>query len=151
VGIHAFGGSGITIGSFTTIGDFATLQVSGVIREPGSHIRIGEHSSVGIRNFLHGGGGISIGNNCLLGPNVSIFSENHGFRNISKLIRDQQAERAEVVIGDNVWVGANSVILAGVAIGDGAVIAAGSVVTKHVDSNEVFGGVPAKKIGHRGE
>ena len=56
---------------------------------------------------------------------------------------------APVVLRDHVWIGANAVILKGVEIGRGAVVAAGAVVTKNIPPNEIWGGVPAKKIGER--
>ena len=56
---------------------------------------------------------------------------------------------APIVIGDHVWVGANAVILKSVQISLGGVVAAGAVVTKSIPPNEIWGGVPAKKIGER--
>ena len=64
-------------------------------------------------------------------------------------MRDQETETAPIKIGQNVLVGGNSVVLKGVQIGDGAVIGVGSVVTKSVPSNEIWGGVPARKIMDR--
>ena len=54
-----------------------------------------------------------------------------------------------IEIADNVWIGANAVILRGVTIGQGAVVAAGAVVTKKIPPNEIWGGLPARKIGER--
>ena len=64
------------------------------------------------------------------------------------MIPEQRAnlEPAPIHIGKNVWIGANSMVLPGVTIGDGAVIAAGAIVTKDVPANTIFGGIPAKKI-----
>jgi acetyltransferase-like isoleucine patch superfamily enzyme len=64
-------------------------------------------------------------------------------------MRDQPAEIAPIRIGRDVIVGVNSVILKGVEIGDGAVVAAGSVVTKSIPTNEIWGGNPARKIRDR--
>lgn len=61
----------------------------------------------------------------------------------------QERTEADIHIGNDVWIGANSVITSGVTICDGAVIAAGSVVTKTVLTNTIVGGVPAKVIKHR--
>ncbi|MDD4993346.1 MAG: DapH/DapD/GlmU-related protein [Paludibacter sp.] len=91
---------------------------------------------------------IYIGDNCLLGPDVTIINSNHCI-NKNQLIREQRDINLPIVIGNDVWIGAKAIILAGVTIGDGAVIAAGAVVTKDVAAYTVVGGVPAKKIKER--
>lgn len=76
---------------------------------------------------------IKIGNHVIFGQNVMLFDHDHDYKNnIDDFIK------SEIVIGDNVWVGANSVILKGVKVGDNTVIAAGSVVTKDIPNNKVF-------------
>ena len=57
--------------------------------------------------------------------------------------------KGDVIIGNDVWIGCSSQILAGVKIGDGAIIAAGSLINKDVESYSIVGGVPAKLIGYR--
>ncbi len=89
-------------------------------------------------------GKIKIGDNCLLGPGVHIYSVNHS---IDRKLRDEGYEiPAPVTIGDSVWIGGRSVINPGVTIGDNVIIASGSVVTKSFGSNVMIGGVPAKVI-----
>ncbi|MBT2538271.1 acyltransferase [Arthrobacter sp. ISL-69] len=87
-----------------------------------------------------------IGANCLLGPNVTVLSENHEFSNTTVPIKSQGNIRNAVRIGDDCWVGAGAKILAGVTIGHGSIIAAGAVVTKSFEPYSVVGGVPAKII-----
>ena len=87
-------------------------------------------------------GGISIGDNTLIGHKVVIATINHDLNPETR--PDMLARR--VTIGKNVWVGANATILGGVTIGDNAVIAAGAVVTKSVPSNSVAAGIPARVI-----
>jgi maltose O-acetyltransferase len=58
----------------------------------------------------------------------------------------QTSVSKEIIIGSNVWIGVNSIILAGVEIGDNSIVAAGSVVTKNINHNELWAGVPATKI-----
>ncbi len=87
-------------------------------------------------------GGITIGDGCFLGHNVTIATLNHELN---------PKYRANIVpnsvqIGKNVWIGSNSIILSGVEIGDGAVVGAGSVVTKNVPENTVVIGNPARVI-----
>lgn len=147
--INAVSKRGMSIGANSTIDDNAILRCSGVLRNLGEGICVGSGTSIGAFNFLHGGGGITIGDNCLLGPYVSIYSENHVFANPNVPIRLQGEERKPVVIGNDVWVGSGSTILAGVEIGSGAVIAAGSVVTRNVPPYHIVGGVPAKIIKKR--
>lgn len=149
--IDAVSETGVTLGSRTTIDDFSIIRASGVLRNLGVGIEVGSNTSIGAFNFIHGGGGVSIGSNCLLGPNVALFSENHIFDDPTRSIRSQGERRASVRIGDDVWVGAGSTILSGVSVGTGAVIAAGSVVTKDVQPWTVVGGVPAKHIRGRDE
>lgn len=108
----------------------------------------GKNTTVGERVFINAGckfqdqGGISIGNDCLIGHNVTLCTINH----------DPCPERrADMVfrpirIADKVWIGANATVLPGVTIGEGAIIAAGAVVTKDVAPRTVVGGVPAKVI-----
>lgn len=108
----------------------------------------GKNITVGKNVFINAGcqfqdqGGITIGDGSLIGHNVVIATLNH----------DQNPKKraslipAPVVIGKNVWIGANSTILPGVTIHDGAIIAAGAVVTKDVPENMIVGGVPARVI-----
>lgn len=149
VAINAASTDGIVLNSNVTLDNHAILRASGVLRNLGVGIVVGENSSIGAYNFIHGGGGVKIGANCLLGPNVSIFSENHKFEDIARPIRLQGESRSAVFIEDDVWVGAGSTILPGVTIGTGAIIAAGSVVTRSVPAFAVAGGVPAKIIKMR--
>lgn len=87
-------------------------------------------------------GGISLGDDTLVGHNVVIASLNH---HLDPALRATVIP-APVVIGRRVWIGANATIVPGVTIGDGAIIAAGSVVTKDVAPNVIVGGVPARQI-----
>lgn len=80
---------------------------------------------------------IKIGNDCIFGENVKIYDHNHLFKEKKNVIRKQGFSTGEVVIGNNVWVGTNSVILSNVTIGDNVVIAAGSVITKSIPDNVV--------------
>ncbi len=87
---------------------------------------------------------IFIGNDCMFGNNVVVVDHNH----INDCGKNEGSKftKKEVIIGNNVWIGSNATILQGVTIGDGAIVAAGAVVTKDIPSNEIWGGIPAKKI-----
>lgn len=149
VTIEAFGTSGIRLADNVTVAQGASLLATGVIAEPGVGIAIGERSAVGINNVIWGQGGVTIGSNVLLAPNVVVVSESHTHSDVSVPIRDQGHTRAPVRIGDDVWIGANSVVTAGVSIGQGAIVGAGSVVTSDIPDHEIWGGVPARLIRRR--
>ena len=86
---------------------------------------------------------IRIGNNCLIGPDVGIYTAGHRLEPEGRTL---DVYGQPITIGDDVWIGGHSTILPGVTIGDGAVVAAGAVVTKDVPDNVVVGGIPAKVI-----
>ena len=91
---------------------------------------------------------IVLGDNLLMGPGVKIFSSNHGMRPDLPMNEQPWTEK-DVTVGNDVWLGANAVIVPGVTIGDGAVIAAGAVVTKDVPPRTIAAGVPAKVVKAR--
>ena len=95
------------------------------------------------------GGKISIGKDCLIGPNVVMRTANHKYDNLSIPLLEQGHEVGEINIEDNVWIGANVILLPNIHIGEGAIIGAGSVVTKNIPSMAIAAGVPAKIIKYR--
>ncbi len=108
----------------------------------------GKNLHIGKRVFINAGckfqdqGGITIGDDVLIGHNCVIATLNHA------MDPNRRADMipAPVRIGNKVWVGANATILQGVTIGDGAIIAAGAVVNKDVPPRAIVGGVPARII-----
>ena len=113
-------------------------------------IQIGDNSFINhlCSVWASPGGPITIGSNVLLGPCASIISSNHGIAR-DRLIRDQPGNDAPILIGDDVWLGANVVVTAGVTIGDGAVVGAGAIVTTDLPPMSISAGVPARVIGYR--
>ncbi len=96
---------------------------------------------------------IIIGNNVMFGPNVSIITGNHrinvkGVPMIS-VTEKQTDDDEDVVIEDDVWIGAGAIVLKGVRIGTGSIVAAGSVVTKDIPAYHIYMGVPERKIIER--
>ena len=92
------------------------------------------------------GGTIRIGQDCLFGPGVKIFTANHRFDQIDIPIRQQGNYIANVEIGNNCWIGANAVLTAGIKLGDGVVIGAGAVVTSDIPAYTLAVGVPARPV-----
>lgn len=112
------------------------------------NIRIGDRSELGQNSLIYAG--VEIGCDVLMGPGVKIITRNHIVADRSIPIRLQGETFQAVTIGDDVWIGANVVILPGVEIGKGAVVAAGAVVAKSVAPYSIVGGVPARVISQRG-
>ena len=107
-------------------------------------VTIGNHTRIGIHCTVIGP--VCIGNHVNLAQGITVTALNHNFEDTTKRIDEQGISTKPVVIGDDVWIGANAVILPGVTIGRHVVVAAGAVVTKDVPDNCVVGGVPAKVI-----
>lgn len=112
-------------------------------------IEAGKNLNVNRGVHIYGRGGIKFGDYVLIGPNVVITSSQHRYTIKNTPILFQGHEKKAVVIGNDVWIGANAVILPGVTIGDGAIIGAGAVVTADIEPYAIVGGVPARKIGER--
>lgn len=113
-----------------------------------SCIQIGNNVFIGTGCEFNINTGITIGNDALIASGSRFIDHNHGTE-LSSLMRTQPSTDAAITIGNNVWIGVNAVVLKGVTIGDGAIVAAGAVVTKSIAPNEIWAGVPAKKIGDR--
>lgn len=111
------------------------------------NIRVGENSMLGENCRVYSG--VDIGNDLLMGPDVKIYTKNHTIKNRDIPINLQGEDFKAVKIGNDVWIGANVIILPGVSIGNGAVIGAGSVVTKSVPDYQIVCGNPAVIKGHR--
>ncbi|MEA2285705.1 MAG: hypothetical protein QOJ21_1748 [Solirubrobacteraceae bacterium] len=119
--------------------------VSGV-----GELLLGDRSSVGHGSVIAVRERVAIGSDVMLAGYCYILDVDHGMElEAEAAMKDQDLRIAPVRIGDDVWIGAHSVILRGVTIGDGAVVAARSVVTRDVPANTVVGGNPAREIRDR--
>ena len=110
----------------------------------GKHIFIGKGFYANFNLTLVDDAQIHIGDNVLIAPNVVLTTAGHP-ENIEKRIEGWQYSK-DIVIGDNVWIGANTVVHPGIKIGDNSIIGSGSVVTKDVPPNVVAYGTPCKII-----
>ena len=112
------------------------------------NIEIGDNSGIG--NNAKITSSVTIGSNVMMGPNVSIYTSNHKFdRTDIPMIKQGHSETKPVIIENDVWIGANVIILPGVTIHEGSIIAAGAVVTKDVECYTIVAGNPAKVIKKR--
>lgn len=109
----------------------------------GYNIHVGKNFYAGFNCTILDIAEVRIGDNCLIAPNVGIYTAGH---NINPIDRHKTGFAKPITIGNNVWIGGHCAIIGGVKIGDNSIIAAGSVVTKDVPENTVFAGNPAKKL-----
>ena len=105
---------------------------------------IGDHTRVGLHNTIIGP--VTIGSHVNLAQGITVTALNHNFNDSEKRIDEQGVATTPVNIEDDIWIGANAVILPGVSIGRHSVVAAGAVVTKDVPPHSLVAGVPAKVI-----
>lgn len=151
------------IGWFSCWRVFFLQRCLGVLEVGGNPSMIGPHVYIGRGDRVKIGSGCrinenvyieraTIGKDVLIAPNVSILSRTHEFKTLTKPMSLQGYKpEKEVVIGDDVWLGRNVVVLPGVCIGRGAIVGAGSVVTNDVPEFAIVGGVPARLIRSRVE
>ncbi|MGJ8591430.1 MAG: acyltransferase [Aquaticitalea sp.] len=144
--LNALSSDGINLGDNITIAQNSILICTGVISNKGTGITIGDNSGINASCYFGGQGGITIGSDVIIGPNVKIFSENHNFENPDIIIKNQGVTRKGVQIGNDCWIGAGATILDGVILQSKTVVAAGSVVTKSFEGNSIIGGIPARVI-----
>ena len=148
--INCLSKDGIQLGNRVSIGKYAIIRPSNIYGGAiGQGLQMGNNSNIGPYNYIGCSGKITIGDNVMLAPRVSIYAENHVFDNPNITIKAQGVTKSAVVIEDDCWIAANVVILAGVTIGKGSVIAAGSVVNEDVPAFSVVAGVPARVIKSR--
>jgi acetyltransferase-like isoleucine patch superfamily enzyme len=112
---------------------------------------IGATSYIGHRCLLYGHAGIQIGRDVLLANDVQLICGNHTFARRDVPIRAQPPEGKPIVIEDDVWLGASTIVLGGVTVGWGSVVGAGSVLTHSLPPYSIARGVPARVVGVRGE
>lgn len=136
-------GKGITIGDCVEICDGAIIQTYD------GKISINNGSAIGPYVVLYGAGGIVIGKYCSIATHTSIVASNHIFQQRDKYIRSQGNSTQGILIGDDVWIGANCCVLDGVSVGQGSIVAAGAVINKNVSPYMIVGGIPAQIIGQR--
>lgn len=141
-------GTLIEIGPRTMIDSFVKIKPAGGSGE----VVIGADCAINSGTVIYTGNGVRIGDAVAIAANCTLAPTNHAFADRDRRIRDQgfQPSRGGIVIEEDVWIGANVVVLDGAVIRKGAVVAAGSVVRGEVEAYSIVGGAPARVIGRRG-
>ena len=127
-----------------SLGDYSVIESFACINNAVGDVIIGDHTRIGLHNTIIGP--VEIGSHVNLAQGITVTALNHNFSDTNKRIDEQGVSTNPVTIEDDVWVGANAVILPGVTIGKHCVVAAGAVVTKDVPPHSLVAGVPAKVI-----
>ena len=126
------------------LGDYSVIESFCCINNAVGDVIIGDHTRVGLHNTIIGP--VTIGSHVNLAQGITVTALNHNFEESSKRIDEQGVTTKPVIIGNDIWIGANAVLLPGVTIGDHSIVAAGAVVTKDVPPHSLVAGVPAKII-----
>ena len=127
-----------------SLGQQSVIESYCCINNAVGDVVIGDYTRIGIHNTIIGP--VTIGSHVNLAQGITVTALNHNFDDSDKRIDEQGVSTSQVVIGDDVWIGANAVVLPGVTIGTHCIVAAGAVVTKDVPSHSLVAGVPAKII-----
>ena len=127
-----------SLGCYSVVEDFCCLN------NAVGDLFIGDYTRIGLGNTLIGP--VRIGNHVNLAQNITVTGLNHNYQDSEKLIDEQGVSTQPVTIEDDVWIGANSVILPGVILGKHSVVAAGSVVSRSIPAYSICAGCPAKVI-----
>lgn len=127
-----------------SLGDYSVIESFACINNAVGDVIIGDYTRVGLHNTIIGP--VTIGHHVNLAQGITVTALNHNFMDSNKQIDEQGVCTKPVTIGNDIWIGANAVILPGVTIGNHSVIAAGAVVTKDVPPHSLVAGVPAKVI-----
>ena len=140
-------GSLIAIGENCVIDSFVKIKPAGGI----GNLVIGDNTTINSGCVLYTGHGIRIGKGVLIAANCTFAATNHAYELKDVPIREQgfTVSKGGIVVEDDVWIGANCVILDGAVIMKGAVVGAGTIVRGTLESYGVYAGTPLRKIAER--
>ena len=127
-----------------SLGNYSVVESYSCINNAVGDVIIGDHTRVGLHNTVIGP--VTIGSHVNLAQGITVTALNHNFAEKDIRIDEQGVSTNPVNIGNDIWIGANAVILPGVTIGDHAVVAAGAVVTKDIPPHTLVAGVTEKII-----
>lgn len=123
---------------------FPSVYLKGV-----ENLELGDNISIHPMCYIDSTGGIAIKSNVSIAHSTTILSSEHIYSDPSINIKDQGLRFKSTVIDENVWIGCGCRILAGTNIEQGSILAAGSVLNKNIESNSIYGGIPAKLLKRR--
>lgn len=149
VEIRAENNKSVVIGDSVVIGKYSIIKCTGRYKHSVPHITIGDNFACGDFCFFGCAGGVTIGDNVIMGQNVRFHAQNHNFDNINIPIREQGTNEKGIVIGSDCWIGAGSVFLDGVVVGGGCVIGANTVINKNIEPYSIVVGNPCRVIKNR--
>lgn len=149
--VDASGRRGVKLARGAKLGRRSIVTTSSQMSKRGEGLEIGTSSGIGDYAHIGCSGGVTIGNDVIAGPYVTFHSQEHVTSDVDSLIRNQGTRESEIMIADNVWIGARATFLAGSRVGTGSVVAAGSVVRGEFPPYSVIGGVPARVLKNRRE
>lgn len=140
-------GTRIVVGPRVTIDAFVKIKPAG----GSGDVVIGAGSTINAGCVLYSGNGITIGENVAVAANCTFAPVNHAYadRNVPIVSQGFGPSKGGLIIGDDVWIGANCVLLDGARIGQGCVIAAASVVRGELEPYGIYGGNPLRLMGQR--
>lgn len=155
IGAHAYldaaSAEGIVFGDNVSVGKRTVIECTGSLRQLGKGLRVGNNVGLGSDNFYGCAGGITVGDDTIVGNFVSFHAENHNFSRLDIPIRLQGVSHQGIRVGNNCWIGAKCTILDGAVIENGCIIAAGALVIAGLyKENGIYGGVPARLLKTRG-
>ena len=127
-----------------SLGQKSVIESYSCINNAVGDVVIGDHTRIGLHNTIIGP--VTIGSHVNLAQGITVTALNHNFEAPERRIDEQGVSTQQVTIGDDIWIGANAVVLPGVTIGTHSIVAAGAVVTKDVPPHSLVAGVPAKII-----
>jgi acetyltransferase-like isoleucine patch superfamily enzyme len=138
----------VSIGKNCTLEHGIYFKYDGIWSE-GPSIVVGNKVFIGFGCEFNIRKNITIGDNCLIASGCHFIDHNHNTYKFDSPLSSSPDLEKEIILKKSVWIGANVIILMGVEIGNHAIVGAGSVVTISINDNEIWAGVPAKKIGER--
>ena len=140
-------GSRIVVGAHSVIDSFVKVKPAG----GSGDLVIGSHVYINSGCVLYTGQGITIGNDVAIAANCTFAPVNHAYQDRGRLIREQGflPGKGGIIVEDDVWIGANCVLLDGAILRRGCVVGAGSIVRGELDAYTVYAGQPLKAVGQR--